>query len=542
MSGVTQPKVAVLGLGAQGIVTVKNLLEQDFEVLGIDRNDYVGGIWHYSAEHKLSALPTTVVNASRERGCFTDFPFPTGTNSFPNAAEMDAYLNAYCDEFKLRPHLLLGTSVKSIHRDESKNQWILDMQNVKSGATSQMTFDKLVLAVGPHSTPYWPDITNRELFKGDLTHSISFKDPEKYANKRVVVVGISNTAADTATSLIPHASKVFLSHRHGCHVLPRWLKDGSSIDHGLTYRLAQVADTLDAYTPYLSQLLLNTFMARTTTTEFGPPDPQWRIFPAPGVISQVPTVSDTLIPALRAGTLTSTREPARILPNGTDVELADGTILENIDAIVCCTGYDLDLSILGPNDPTLLPNGKHDSRYQPRLFQNIFSLQHPNSLAFVGISLVLLPAFLMADLSSMALAQLWSNKPASPSLPSQQKMDDWYRAHRAWVSLARRNAPSNKIVKLSVREGPWKEFVQAAAGTNVEKYLKYGSWEAWRFWWNNKELSKLLMDGVYSPHLYRLFESEGVGRKKWDGASRAIETVNADVKQRRSKAQAAEKK
>ena len=50
------------------------------------------------------------------------------------------------------------------------------------------------------------------------------------------------------------------------------------------------------------------------------------------------------------------------------------------------------------------------------------------------------------------------------------------------------------------------------------------------------------MDGVYSPHLYRLFESGGVGRKKWDGASRAIETVNADVKQRRSKAQAAEKK
>lgn len=530
MSKTTQPKVAVIGLGAQGLVTVKNLVEQGFDVQAFDRNDYVGGIWHYSSDQRLSALPTTVVNASRQRGCFTDFPFPAGTNSFPTASEIDDYLNKYSDYFGLRPYLRLGTSVKSVHRDEVENKWVLDLENVKSGAKEQLNFDKLVLAVGPHSKPCWPNIADRDLFEGEISHSTSFKDPGKYIDKRVIVIGISNTAADTATSLIPHASKVYLAHRNGCYVIPRFLKDGTSVDHGLTYRAHLVADTLDVYTPKLSEYFLNSFIYNTTIKQFGKPDPQWRLFPSPGLISQVPTVSDTLIPALRAGTITSTREPARILPNGKDVELADGTTLKDIDAIICCTGYDIDLSILDQHDPTLLPNETQDSRYTPRLYQNIFSLQHPQSLAFIGISLVLLPAMLMADLSAMALAQVWSNDPASPNLPSQLVMEDWYRTHCAWVLAARRRDPSGKIVKLSVRQGPWMEFVQHSSGTNIGKYMGYTSLDAWKLWWRDREFSKMLMDGVWSSHMFRLFESDGSGRKRWDGARQAIEAANADVK------------
>lgn len=537
-----RPKVAVIGLGAQGLVTTKNLLEEgSFDVVGFDKNDFVGGLWHYVAEHQLSALPTTIVNISRERGCFTDFPFPSGASSYPNAAEIDGYLNAYCDHFKLRSHLRLGTAVESVHRDDRNDKWILSLEDVKSKVHEQVVFDKLVMAVGPHSTPRWPDITNRELFRGELTHSISFKTPEPFAKKRVLVIGISNTAVDTATSLAPHASEVYLAHRDGCYVLPRFLKDGSSIDHGLTYRLSLVADNLDTYAPSLSRYFMNTFMHRTTTSQFGQPDPEWRIFPAPGAINQVPTVSDTLIPALRAGTVTSTHEPTRILLNGTDVELADGTILKDIDTIICCTGYELDLSVLGQNDPTLLPNGKHDSRFHPRLYQNIFSLQHPHSLAFIGIAIILWPAFPLADLSSMALTQLWSSHPESASLPSQLDMEDWYRAHCAWVLSVRRGSPRGKIIKLLVRQSPWLQFVQNAAGTNVGMHLDYGSRKAWELWWNDRKLSKLLMDGIYSPHLFRLFEysESGAGRKAWDGARKAIETVNEDVARKRAQNRAA---
>lgn len=40
-----------------GIVAVKNLLEEGFNVTGFDRNGYVGGLWHFTEdEDTLSVL------------------------------------------------------------------------------------------------------------------------------------------------------------------------------------------------------------------------------------------------------------------------------------------------------------------------------------------------------------------------------------------------------------------------------------------------------------------------------------------------------
>jgi dimethylaniline monooxygenase (N-oxide forming) len=67
--------VAVIGLGAAGLVALKNLKEQGFDVTGFERNNYIGGLWKYAEDDRTSVLTTTVVNISKERGCFTDFPY-----------------------------------------------------------------------------------------------------------------------------------------------------------------------------------------------------------------------------------------------------------------------------------------------------------------------------------------------------------------------------------------------------------------------------------------------------------------------------------
>jgi cation diffusion facilitator CzcD-associated flavoprotein CzcO len=59
--------VAVVGLGASGLVALKNLKEQGFNVTGFERSDYIGGLWKYSEDDSLSVLSTTVVNISKER-------------------------------------------------------------------------------------------------------------------------------------------------------------------------------------------------------------------------------------------------------------------------------------------------------------------------------------------------------------------------------------------------------------------------------------------------------------------------------------------
>lgn len=60
-------KVAVIGLGAAGLVALKNLKEEGFDVTGFDRNAYIGGLWKFSEDDQTSVLSTTVVNISKER-------------------------------------------------------------------------------------------------------------------------------------------------------------------------------------------------------------------------------------------------------------------------------------------------------------------------------------------------------------------------------------------------------------------------------------------------------------------------------------------
>ena len=532
MSTGIQPSVAVIGLGAQGLVTVKNLLEQGFEVTGFDRNAYIGGIWHYSKEQYVSALPTTFVNVSRERSCFTDFPFPDRVSSYPSAGQIDEYLNEYADAFRLRPYLRLSTTIHSIERDNAQDSWNVVTSSPGSPTPERLRFDKIVMATGPHNKPVMPDIPGRERFKGDFVHSIGFKDPQLFQDKRVLVIGASNSAADTATSLIGVARKIYLSHRHGSVVLPRFLKNGKSLDHELSYRQFQVKEVIDTVVPRLSMRFLDGFVHKIQNTEFGTFDPQWRLQPTPSLLHQNPTVTDTLVPALRAGKISSAHGPKRITGDYT-VELDDGSVV-TVDSIVCCTGYSLDYSILGRHDPTLnaVARGGHD-RETPRLYQNIFSLDHPNSLAFVGIALLILPAFLLSDLSSMAIAGLWSNRPETPQLPPQQDMEQWYAAHLAWVNSIRALSPERKFVKLTVRSRNWLPWITQQGGCEVDSHLGYFSLASWKLWWFDRQFHNLLASGIWSPHVYRLFSTSRLnGRKTWVGARDAIIRVNDHVKAR----------
>ena len=526
-----QPRVAVIGLGAQGLVAVKNLLEQGFKVTGFERNEYIGGLWHYSAEHRVSALPTTVVNVSRERACFTDFAYPPGTGAFPSSTEVNQYINDYTDNFKLWPHLRLGMNVEMIDRNDEKDVWTIAVRSVKPDSpTETHSFDKLIMAVGPHSKPKYPDLADQHLFTGGISHSIEFKNPIAFTGKRVLVVGASNTAVDTATSLVGVASKVYLSHRRGAMLLPRHLNDGTSLDHALTYRTGMIKDILENYAPRLSQRFLDGMINKISQQVFGDLDPQWNLTPMPSVIHQLPTVSDFLVPYLRSGKIESCAAPSRIT-GATTILLQDGQSVE-ADAIIFCTGYHLDLSALGRYDPTLRSDGTRDE-ISPRMYQNIFSLDRPESLAFVGTAIILFPAFLISDLSAMAIAQMWSNKPGSPVLPSQKEREDWYDQHLKYVAYVRALDVHRRYVKLMVRNSPWLKWVSDAAGTNVPENLGYGSVQAWKFWLQDRKFCGLLMDGVWSSHVYRLFDSDR--RNAWAGAREAIESANKDMKENAKK-------
>ncbi|PGH27598.1 hypothetical protein AJ80_00611 [Polytolypa hystricis UAMH7299] len=510
--------VAVIGLGALGLVALKNLLEEGFDATGYDKNSFIGGLWQYVDGPQTSVLESTVINISKERGCYTDFPFPEDVGSFATGEQVAKYLDDYTAHFSLADKIHLNTDVLGVTRGEKLNKWEIELSD-KTGRSQKVLYDKVVLATGINKLPCSPDIPGIEKFKGDVIHSVSYKRPTAFKKKKVLIIGLGNTAADTATTLVGHADKIYISHRHGAFVIPR-IVNGKPLDHGISHRMQTTLGFFQENFPTMAEKMITGALTKMQNQAFTL-DPEWKFSPAPPITQSVPIISDNLIDELRAGHISSVGGLKRVI-DGCIVELEDGTQLE-VDSIIFCTGYKADFSILGDADPSRNTT-RHwaaapgsNGKPLPRLYRNIFSLDHPDSLAIMGALAFMTPAFQAYDLASMAVAQVWRG---NTTLPSRDEMNSHVDEHHEWVcSLAARGSVYPGIVKAP----GWMKWVNDAAGTGVNEYLGYGL-AGWWYWCRNFAFCRMLMTGLSSPHVYRLFETGK--RKTWSGAREAIDEVN----------------
>ncbi|CAG8212709.1 unnamed protein product [Penicillium salamii] len=521
---------------------MKNLLEVGFNVVGFDKHAYVGGLWNFNEQKDaISVLHSTVANGSKHRGCFTDFPFPDETPDFPPAADMHRYLVSYAKHFGILPRAQLNTVVHRAEWNPDTGLW--DIETTTDGEPSIVrSFDKVVYSMGPDQIPNIPSIPGFDLFEGEAVHSIAFKRPEEWAGKRVLVVGFGNTAADVACELAGTAEKVYLSHRNGSIVvgqseitvhifgflgtatdhkpqLPRWV-DNKPVDHIRTYRKGVFLDQLSRYAPGIWTKLMNKVILGLRDKLYDL-KPEWGFDPAPSVNQARPIISDYLVDLLSREQINS-KPPIQQITSAQQVEFTDGTTAD-VDAIIWCTGYTVDYSILGKSDPTIYQESRIRSangRKIPRLYQNLLSLEHPESLAFMGNLSFMNPAFLMFDLATMALGQVWSGR--SP-LPPQEEMIKAVDKQHQWIAeLAAKGAVTPGLVK----GADWLDWVEETAGLGMKENLGYGM-QGWWFWMSNRSLCKVLMDGLLLPFHYRLFDGK---RKKWDGAEEAILKVNEELR------------
>lgn len=320
--------------------------------------------------------------------------------------------------------------------------------------------------------------------------------------------------------------------------MPRFKPDGSAFDHAFTYRKMSIQYAIEQNVPSLADKIAYKVVSSAQNNAFNV-RPEWKFSPAPPLIHHIPIISDNLVSCLESGAVASVPGPRRIVDAST-VELDNGVHVD-VDAIIFCTGYNTDYSILGEHDPTrhrvlaqraLLNTGQPGGARKPRkvpipaLYRNIFSLDFPESLAILGTAAFPAPAFQTYDLASMAIAQLWQPGPTKPTFPAKHEMYSAVEAHLDWAESVLARGPLNPRW---LRAPEWMAWAESTAGVRLQEHLSPFSLAAWRFWYHERELSRLLMDGILSPHVYRLFDSEG-RRKKWDGARAAIEKVNRDIK------------
>lgn len=252
-------------------------------------------------------------------------------------------------------------------------------------------------------------------------------------------------------------------------------------------------------------------------------DPAWRILPVPSVTLKAPAALtlESVLPCLEDGRLRSMHGIKRFL-GPKEVEMLDGEVLEDIDAIILCTGYQADFSMAddGPVETSVptaygydkAPGGRMPMR---RLWMNMFPPKYADSLAMLCYSAFgKSNGFSFADVTSMAVSHAFSG--VQP-LPTVSEMERWVDEHQAWVAS---QWELDHTVDLSmVKQWEFQGWLHEAAGTGMENLSAFG-WKGWKFWWKDPKMYNLMANGLESAHIYKYFDTDK--RKAWDGAKEAI--------------------
>ncbi|KAJ5668180.1 uncharacterized protein N7477_006750 [Penicillium maclennaniae] len=254
--------VAVIGAGPSGAIAVDALMQEKvFNVRVFERQEKAGGCWVSRDDappqkFDLDGLAARIADAplkipeqlpcrtpvvSQDR--FTDSPVYPGLETNVDVGAMEfsqekipsvrsqwsierhgedtpfrhhSVIRQYIEDLftkKGNAHLVqYNTTVERAIKDQASQKWILTLRRTEGPVGSQSdywwseSFDALVVASGHYAVPYIPAIPGlkefAERYPGSIEHTKHYRGPAKYRGKKVVTVGASVSAADTAVSLV----------------------------------------------------------------------------------------------------------------------------------------------------------------------------------------------------------------------------------------------------------------------------------------------------------------------------------------------------
>src|SRR5690606_14907335 len=150
-------------------------------------------------------------------------------------------LKTYADKMKLP--IKYHMKVVRIHKQEQ-------VFHIETSPGETYYAKHVIAATGSFQRPYTPDIEGHQNYKGEILHSSSYKNPDSFKGKSVVVVGRGNSAIQIGVELAPLA-KTTLATLHPVQFMPQtvfgkdlhfWLTS-TGLDHFPFWRFGVKAGT-----------------------------------------------------------------------------------------------------------------------------------------------------------------------------------------------------------------------------------------------------------------------------------------------------------
>ena len=299
---------------------------------------------------------------------------------------------------------------------------------------------------------------------------------------------------------------------------------------------------LGQFFPTFFNWMMDKLVQSVSKKEFPNLPAGWGFNPAPSVSVCPPLIASELYPHLQSGFCEPVPEVLRITGART-VELKSGRVLEDIDSILYCTGYHSYIPV------NIEPQSLNPYPYPgspPELYRHIFSLSPDpairNSLAFLGQGAIAFPGFAPHEAQGLCVSQIWQG---NSTLPPLSKMQQWHRNYLTWRedTTKQYNAKSTFYTAF-VPMTDHVTWMDSCAGIGLQTHFgllaRWTNRETWKFWWNDRKLYNIILTGLTSPAIFRLFDMGK--RKAWPGAREQIYVDNERVeRQQKARLKALEK-
>lgn len=320
--------VAVVGGGQAGLAVGYYLRRAGLSFAIFDAGVGPGGAWQHGWDSLRAFSPALYSSPP-------GWIMPGGADSYPSRDDTVEYLARYEERYGLpvyRP-----AQVKEIRRESGEDKHLtLKMKAVRIRARA------VVSATGTWSKPHIPEYSGSGSFRGEQLHSAHYRSPERFAGKKVLVVGGGNSGAQILAEVSKVADAVWVTLDE-----PRFLPD--DVDGRILFERAS------------ARYFASRQKGSDGPSSEGPPL-------SLGNIVMLPPVRE----ARERGALTSVRPFERFTEQG--VVWSDGTE-EPIDAVIWCTGFGpaLDhlkpLGVVGPDGRAQTTGAAGTrSREEPRLW------------------------------------------------------------------------------------------------------------------------------------------------------------------------------
>ncbi|XP_029988417.1 dimethylaniline monooxygenase [N-oxide-forming] 5-like [Sphaeramia orbicularis] len=367
-------RVAVIGAGISGLTSIKSCLDEGLEPTCFESSHDIGGLWRFKEEPepgRANIYFSVILNSSKERMAFSDFPPPAELPNNMHHSEVLQYLRLYAQAFNLLQHIYFQTTVTAVSKGPDpavEGQWVVETEG-RDGQRQTHVFDAVMVCTGHFTKPHLPlqDFPGIETFEGRYFHTWEYCNAEGLQRKRVVVIGVGGSGGDIAVDISRVAEKVYLSSRSGAWVVSRVGQGGIPVDMLGNSRMDMMLQKFfPSWSVRTAEKKLNDVFDHRL----------YGLKPDHSIFAQNAVVSDELPGRIISGRV-------QVKPNvkeicGSSVIFVDGSIIDKVDVVVFATGYNYSF-------PFLPPALQSKSGYRLRLYKHVFppGLTRP-TLAVVG--------------------------------------------------------------------------------------------------------------------------------------------------------------